>query len=92
MSNLDALLAMEEPPRKKKPEPPKLVAKQELSADTMRERASRATREAEARERAEIEAFRRRRDIYEAMYWHAVESEWHGQQAERYRGFHSRND
>jgi hypothetical protein len=69
-----------------------VLSTKELSADTMRERATRAAREAAERERAEIEQRRRKRDIYEAAYWHAVESEWHDQRATEYRGFHSRND
>jgi hypothetical protein len=91
MSNLDALLAMEEPPyaKPKKKEGSVVSITKELSVDTMRERATRAARQAEERERAEM---RTRRDFYEAMYWHAARSEWHDQRATEYRGFHSRND
>ena len=99
---LEAVLAMEEPPYAKKPEPPKLtvVSAQELSAEVMRERAERANREAAERERAEIERrereHQRRIDRLQAAHWHATESKWHAQQSDRfageYRGFHSRND
>jgi len=99
---LEAVLAMEEPPYVKKPEPPKLTiaAEQELSPDVMRERATRAARKAAERERAAIEAAeaerQRRIERFAAVHYHALEAKWHEQQSERfsteYRGFHSRNN
>ncbi len=79
---------------------PRLVTTNELSAEVMRERASRAAREAAEREQAEIQRAEQERvarlAAFEAQHWHAVEAKWHEAQArqlsETYSGFHSRKD
>jgi hypothetical protein len=88
----------------KPPEPPKLtVVTRNDDPRWLRARARQAARdaaEAEARERERLErkqadreaAWERKRAAFEAAHYHEVERRFHEQQAQEYRGFHSRGD